>query len=95
MTTAEAYYEGLAQDRVQKCMRNTHLRGILNQNYKMKVLWGAVQSERDIEELAYFFMAKRRQWKGCIGESIAQDALDYIHANRDKKIHELGEIYAK
>ena len=95
MTTAQAYYEGLAQDQVKNFMSNRKLRNTMDENHSMKKRWDEVQTEKDIEDLTYFFMSKRRQWKGCIGESIAQDALDFIHANRDKKIHELGEIYAK
>ena len=95
MTTAQAYYEGLAQDQVQDCMSNRKLRNTMDENHSMKKRWDEVKTEKDIEDLTYFFMAKKRQWEGCIGESMAQDALDFIHANRDKKIHELGEIYAK
>jgi hypothetical protein len=95
MTTSQAYYDGLAQDQVKNCMSNLKLRNMMDENHSMKKRWDEVQTEKDIEDLIYFYMAKRRQWEGCVGASNAQDALDFIHANRDKKTHKLGEIYAK
>ncbi len=67
----------------------------MDENHSMKKRWNEVQTEKDIEDLTYFYMTKRRQWEGCVGATNAQDALDFIHSNRDKKIHELGEIYFK
>ncbi len=95
MTPQEVYYKEGSEMEVFQTIRNPKLKNVLKTNYRFKNLWKYVTNEQDIIDLTYFFMAKARQWRGCIGESMAQDALDFIHANRDKKIHELGEIYAK
>ena len=92
---AVAYYGGAVACNIKNCMTNPKMSDMLDQNYSMKRIWNAVKSEKDIGDLVYFYMAKKRQWAGCIGASLAQDALDYIDANRNKKTHELGEIYIK
>lgn len=90
-TTSNAFYSGKRSDQIQDCM-SSPLKNFLNEGI-MKNIWEAIKSESDIQDLIYFYMAKRRESLGCIGESMAQDCLDYIVSNRDKKIHDLGEIY--
>jgi len=92
---AVAYYGGAVDYDIKSCMTNPKMSDMLGQNHSMKRIWNAVKSEKDIGDLVYFYMAKKRQWAWRIGASLAQDALDYIDANRNKKTHELGEIYIK
>lgn len=56
-------------------------------------VWKCVNREWDIIELIYCFRKKREKHYGCVGGMNAQDVLDYVNQQRDRKIHELGECY--
>jgi hypothetical protein len=72
---------------------NAQLRQSLKDGLSAKKTWEEVTSEKDLRELTELFFAKRRDLDGCIGSLLAQDWLDFIQANRDAKIHQMGEIY--
>ena len=93
MTPQEVYYKEGSEIEVFKTIRNPKLKNVLQTNYKFKTLWKYVTNEQDVIDLTYFFMAKARQWKGCVGELIANESLEYIMANSNAKLDELGVYY--
>lgn len=93
MTPQEVYYKEGSEMEVFEAIRNPKLKNVLQTNYKFKNLWKYVMNEQDIIDLTYFYMSKARQWRGCIGESIANESIEYIMENRNAKLHELGVYY--
>lgn len=93
MTPQEVYYKEGSEIEVFKTIRNPKLKNVLQTNYRFKNLWKYVMNEQDIVDLTYYFKAKARRWRGCIGESIANEAVEYIMANSNAKLHELGAYY--
>lgn len=93
MTPQEVYYKEGSETEVFKAIRNPKLKNVLQTNYRFKNLWKYVMNEQDIVDLTYYLKAKARQWRGCIGESIANEAVEYIMANSNAKLHELGAYY--
>lgn len=93
MTPQEVYYKEGSEIEVFQTIRNAKLKNVLQTNYRFKNLWKYVMNEQDIVDLTYYFKAKARQWRGCIGESMANEAIEYIMANSNAKLHELGAYY--
>ena len=93
MTPQEVYYKEGSEMEVFQTIRNPKLKNVLQTNYKFKSLWRYVMNEQDIFDLTYYFKAKARQWRGCIGESNANESIEYIMANSNAKLDELGVYY--
>lgn len=92
MNAEQAFYDGKNYFDI-KLLLSEALQKALNGDGKFKTIWEAVETENDLKDLTYFYMAKRKFHSGCVGEKLAQDCLDYIRENKDRKIHQIGEIY--
>lgn len=92
MNAEQAFYDGKNYFDI-KLLLSEALQKALNGSGNFKTIWQSVKTERDLSDLAWFYMAKRKFHSGCVGEKLTQDCLDYIRENKDRKIHQIGEIY--
>lgn len=94
MNTSIALLEGYTPDQIASIMHNRKIAAsLVNIHESMKDRWKLVKSELDIIEMIDFYKAMESLYRGCVGEIMAREAIEWIQQNRDKKAATLGTFY--